>query len=247
MNLEAVNERLNVWVEKILPDIDECLDAAHKLRARHPDESPEALARRAIRAARQAAAAVGAATGAASTPLTMVPAALADMAAVLRIEATLAGVIAAILEPEVLTQESLQSDVVSILFPGAVSQVLRQLGIRAGERASKALIRKYLGGDAAKTAVRLATRHLGMEMTRKAIVGKTVPLVGAGIGAGWNWVEVGALGSRAIKYYGAGRRLPPPPPVGLRERSRKIASVVRRMTGRGEDGDGEADARGANG
>ena len=148
--LNAVQQQLNNLIERILPNVEDCHDAARKLRARHPEESSEQLARRAVRAARQAAAAVGAATGAASTPITMIPAALADMVAVLRIEGTLAGVIAAVLEPDGLTGESLQADVVSILFPGAVSQVLRQWGIRAGERAGKGLIRKYLGSDAAK-------------------------------------------------------------------------------------------------
>ena len=44
----------------------------------------------------KAATPAGAATGAASSPITMIPAALADMAAVLKIEGTLVGVVAAL-------------------------------------------------------------------------------------------------------------------------------------------------------
>lgn len=233
--MNVVHQRVNDFLERMLPDVEECRDAAIKLRLRHPDETPEQLARRAVRAARQAAAGVGAVTGVASNPITMVPAALADMAAVLRIEGTLAGVVAALLEPDALTPESLQKDVVGILFPGAVSQVLRQVGIRAGERAGKTLIRKYLGGDAAKAAVKLATRHVGVDLTRKTIVNKTVPLVGAGIGAGWNWLEVGAVGERAIVYYG-GKPRKLPGPFAWRENAKRVtSSIVRKVAGRERD------------
>ena len=188
-------------LEKMVPDAAECRGAADELRRKHPTETAEELARRAVRGARQAGLAVGAATGAASNPIVMVPAALADMTAMLRIEGRMAGTIAALLDPAALLDGSLRADVVGILFPGAVSQVLRQVGVRAGEQATKNLIRKSLGEDAVKMAVKVATRHLGVDLTRNAIVEKTIPLVGAGIGAGWNWLEVGAVGNRAIHYY----------------------------------------------
>lgn len=188
-------------LEKMVPDPEHCREAAWRLRERYPSESPEQLARRAVQAARKQGAAVGAATGTASNPLFMVPAALADMAAMLRIEGVLAGTIAALLDPVAVDLETLRTDLVGILFPGAVSQVLRQVGVRAGEQATKTIIRKSLSEDMLKVVVRMATRHVGTEVTRNALVEKAVPLVGAGIGAGWNWFEAGAVGERAIRYY----------------------------------------------
>jgi hypothetical protein len=219
-----MNLSLNKLLEKVIPDAAECREAADKLRQRHPGETPEQLARRAVQAARQTAAAVGAATGAASGPIIMVPAALADIAAVLRIEGTLAGVVAALLDPDSLQGDALPKDVIGILFPGAVSQVLRQVGIRSSTKASKVLIRKYVSNDTLKLIVRIATRQLGFDVTRKSIVAKTVPLVGVGIGAGWNWLEVGAVGQRAIRYYRRGpSKLPPVP------RTKRVPAFVRRV------------------
>ncbi len=79
--------------------------------------------------------------------------------------------------------------------------------------------------------MRMITRHLGFELTRKAVLEKTAPLVGAGIGAGWNWVEVGVVGERALHYYG---KVPATPgavqALGHRlARYRPISAVVRRV------------------
>ena len=169
-------------LESMVPTVETCRESAERLRQAYPADTPEQLARRAIRSARRSAAAAGAATGVIANPIVMIPAALADMAVVLRIEGVLAGTLAALFDPASLTEEALRADVVSILFPGAVSQALRQVGIRVGEqmgqRLSAGIIREYLSKDAAKTAMRMATRHLGMELTRKAVLEKTAPLVG---------------------------------------------------------------------
>ena len=42
---------------------------------------------------------------------------------------------------------------------------------------------------------------LGIRLTEKAIATKAVPIVGAGIGAAWNCVEIQAVGNRAVAYH----------------------------------------------
>jgi len=230
-----LRSKIESALESMVPTAQSCRETAQRLRQEYPAETPEQLSRRAIRSARRSAAAAGAATGAVANPLIMIPAALADMAFVLRIEGAMAGTVAALFDPAALTDQSLRGDVVSILFPGAVSQALRQVGIRVGEqmgqRLSAGLVREFLSKDVARTAMRMATRHLGFELTRKAVLEKTAPLVGAGIGAGWNWVEVGVVGERALHYYG--KTSPTPSPVrvlGLRlGQFRPIAAVARRF------------------
>jgi hypothetical protein len=219
----------------MVPAAGACRESAERLRREHPAETPEQLARRAIRSARRSAAATGAATGAVANPVVMIPAALADMAVVLRIEGALAGTVAALFDPAALTDQSLRADVVSILFPGAVSQALRQVGIRVGEemgqRLSAGVVREFLGKDATRAAMRMITRHLGFELTRKAVLEKAAPLVGAGIGAGWNWVEVGIVGERALHYYGKTPTAPGPVRALGRHlvRYRPVSAVVRRV------------------
>jgi 3-oxoacyl-[acyl-carrier-protein] synthase III len=220
--------KVSELLEKMVPAAEQCRVAAQKLRARHPDDSVHQLAGRAVQAARRAAAVAGAATGAASNPITMVPVAFADMAAVLRIEATLIGVIAALLDPTWLSDGSLRADSIALLFPGAVSQALRQIGIRAGEQFSRKFLREQVGKDVLKVAMRLAARHLGAELTRKALIEKAVPLVGIGIGAGWNWLEVGAVARRAVRYFSGQPALPASSAKRIRSRVRarpKLASA----------------------
>jgi hypothetical protein len=195
MNFESLLERL-------IPDPEHCRATAEAMREEHPELSPIELAHRAIRSAKVRAATAGAATGAASSPITMIPAALADMAAVLKIEGTLVGVVAALLSPQTLDDsQAMRADVLAVVFPAAASQVLRQIGIRAGEKVSQTIIRKYISEDLLRTIARLATANMGKRLTREAIASKAVPLVGVGIGAGWNWFEVQAVAARAIQYF----------------------------------------------
>src|SRR4051794_10262377 len=95
-------EKYAQLLEWLIPDVGECRRAAETLRLAQPDVAPELIARLAVRHARKWAAGIGAATGAAASPLTMLPAALAEAAAMLRIEGRLAGTVAALLDPSPL-------------------------------------------------------------------------------------------------------------------------------------------------
>jgi hypothetical protein len=210
----------------VVPDREQCRKAADDFATQNPGKSPEELAKLAIGSAQGWAAAAGGATGAAANPLIMVPAALADMAAVLRIEGIMAGTVAALLDPQSLDDpRTFQADVVTIIFPGAVSQALRQLGVRWGQQITQGLIRKYFTENLLKSVAGLASKYLFVHVTEKALVSKTVPLIGAGIGAGWNYLELKAVGSRAVCYYqqkGIGPKQRP----GKAERVKAVASRI---------------------
>jgi hypothetical protein len=114
----------------------------------------------------------------------------------------MAGTIAALLDgSSLLDDKTFQADVLAIVFPGAVSQALRQIGLRASQRVTRTLIQKYVTENFLKDATRFAAKFLVIRVTKKAVVSKTIPLVGAGIGAAWNWIELEAVGKRAIRYY----------------------------------------------
>ena len=186
----------------LIPDPNECRAAADKLRKDFPGETPQQLARHAIAEARRWGATAGGVTGAAANPFIMIPAALADIAAVLRIEGTMAGTIAALLDPTVLDDRAaFEADLLSIVFPGAISQALRQIGVRAGQRLTRGLVRKYFAERLIQSAAGFATKRMFLHVSERAIVSKSVPIVGAGIGAGWNWLELHAVGRRAVSYY----------------------------------------------
>ena len=231
----AILENLLEWV---VPDREQCRKAAEELVARNPGMSREELARQAVSSAQGWAAGAGAATGVAANPMIALPAAVADMAAVLRIEGTMAGTIAALIDPDSLDNpRTFPADVLAIVFPGAVSQALRQVGVRWGQRISQELIRRYLSEGLVKSVTRLASRYLFVHVTEKAIVSKTVPLVGAGIGASWNWLEVKAVGTRAIHYYQR-KGIRPGGPGAPRDPVGRVKAVVRRVTRRKPEDDG---------
>jgi hypothetical protein len=212
----------------VVPDRETCRIAADELRAENPGTAPEQLARRAIHSAKKWGVAAGGTTGAAANPLTMVPAAMADIAAMLRIEGQMAGIIAALLDPgSLLDEKTFRADVLAIVFPGAVSQALRQIGLSAGKRVTRRLIQKYVTESVVKDASRVATKFLLIRMAEKAVVSKTVPLVGAGIGAAWNWVELETVGKRAMRYYQC-RSIGPTPKSGSKP-TVSIRQIVRRL------------------
>lgn len=189
-------------VKTLVPDPTECVGKAEKLRKAYPRASPRELAEKAVGQSKALLAGAGAAAGAVSNPFAMVPLAAGEMAIVLSREARLAGVIAALMDPDVLNDEdAFTADVLGILFPNAVSQALREVAVRAGQATSRTLIRKYVTKDLLKAIIRFAAKYLGIKIGQRAIITKAVPLVGAAIGATWNWVEVKRLGKRAIAYY----------------------------------------------
>jgi hypothetical protein len=218
-------ERLMDWV---VPDVDTCRHAAAEMLVRDPAARREDLALAIVNAAKQRGVAVGGVTGILSNPFSMVPATIADVGAMLKIEGTMAGTIAALLDPASLDDPAqFRADVMAVVFPAAVSQALRQVGIRAGERFTKHLVRRAVGTGGLETLVKIASKVLGTRLTGKSILGHGLPLVSPGIGAGWNWLEVTAVGNRAIAYHsgqpvGAGKLR------GLRDRVRKLRSGVQK-------------------
>jgi hypothetical protein len=231
MNLSVLDNVLE-WV---VPDREQCRKAAADFAEQNPGKTPEELARKAVGSAQTWAAAAGGATGAAANPLIMVPAALADMAAVLRIEGVMAGTVAALLDPTSLDDpRKFEADVVTVIFPGAVSQALRQIGVRWGQQITQELIRRYFTEGLMKSVTALAGRYLFVHVTEKALVSKTVPLIGAGIGAGWNYLELKAVGNRAIRYYQQ-KGIGPGDKATKRERVKAVASrVVKWRKGEGK-------------
>jgi hypothetical protein len=195
-------EQIQALLNHVVPDPLECRQTAMEMIARAPGAPREKLAAELIRAAQKRAAAVGGVTGLASSPITMIPAALTDIAAVMKIEGTMIGGVAALLDPSSLDNpQQFKNDVMAVLFPAAISQTLRHIGIRAGEQLTRRLVRAAAEKGGAEAVAKFAAKVVGAKLPARALATKGVPLVGVGIGAGWNWVEASAVGRRAIAYY----------------------------------------------
>jgi hypothetical protein len=189
-------------INALVPDPEECRLKARQIERAHSSLAGEQLALRALTQAKRWTAVAGGASGAIANPIVMLPAAAGEMGYVLKEEAMLVGVVAAIIEPASLDDpDGFKADVLAILFPSAASQTLRAAAVRAGQATTRTLIRKYVSKDVLKALVRFAAKYLGMKLTQKAILTKAVPLVGGAVGAAWNWIEVERVGRRAIAYY----------------------------------------------
>ncbi len=186
----------------LIPDPAECLAAAARLRDDNPHLTPEQLAHKAVAHSRKLAAGTGAAMGLMASPFTWLPAAAADAAAVLKIEGRMAGTIAAVLDPGILNDHAtFKADVLSIVFPGLASQALRAAGVRTGLQITQRLIRAQGTEKLMQGVIKVGGRSIGKRLVEKTLATKVIPLVGAGIGSTWNWIEVHAVGQRAVAYY----------------------------------------------
>jgi hypothetical protein len=199
---EFLSEQVHGLLGHVVPDANECRRVAMEMISRAPNTPREQLAHELIRDAQKRAATVGGVTGLAASPLTMIPAALADVAAVLKIEGTMVGGIAALLDPWSLeNREQFKNDLLAVVFPAAVSQTLRHIGIRAGEQLTRRLVRAATEKGGAESIAKFAAKILGAKLPTRTLASKSLPFVGVGIGAGWNWLEASAVGRRAVAYY----------------------------------------------
>ncbi len=190
------------FIRAAMPHPDDCRRKAAELRAAYPELSDDQLVERAITTSKRWAAAYGVGSGIATNPLAMLPAAAMDMGLTMRAEAHLVGVVGALKDPRSLDDiAGFHGDVLAVMFPNAVSQALREVGVQAGKATTRTLIRKYLSGNVLKAVIAFAAKYLGVKLTQRAIISKSVPFVGAAIGATWNWVEVERCGRRAVKYH----------------------------------------------
>lgn len=189
-------------IRAALPHPDECRRKARELREAYPGLSDAELVSRAITTSKRWAAAYGVGSGVASNPFAMVPAAAVDMGLTMRAEAHLVGVVGALIDPSSLDDsEGFYADILAVLFPNAVSHALREVGVQAGRATTRTLIRKYVSGNVLKAITAFAAKYLGIKLTQRAIISKAVPLVGAAVGATWNWIDVERCGRRAVKHY----------------------------------------------
>ena len=186
-----------------VPDVAECRRRAADLKSGHPKLGDFELVGLAIGRAKRIAAGTGAATGLASTPLTLVPAAAADAAAMVKIEAELVGTVAALLAPEALDDpESFRTEILGVIFPGVMSQALRAVGVRGAQAFTRGVIRRQMSRGLGEAVAKKLAGRMGIHLTEKAIATKALPIVAVGIGGGWNWFEAQAVGRRAVAYFG---------------------------------------------
>jgi hypothetical protein len=171
-------------------------------RNKNPDLSKKQLAVKAFSKARWKATAAGVVTGLPANPWVAVPAATTDVAVTLKTEVLATARAAVIYDQNFFEEEDAKWELLIPVFGINVgSQILREFGIRGGMGVTRAAIKKYLSKETLKVFKKILLKYFGIKVTQKGIITKTLPIVGGLIGGAWNYIEVGKIKNRSIKYF----------------------------------------------
>jgi hypothetical protein len=192
--------RLLDWVIDLEPQL--IAQDASALKLRYPGVSNEILAQHVFAQARWKATASGALTGLPGNLMVAAPAALLDVTTLLRLEAHAAARVACLYHPDFLQDEEAKWEVLVPVFGlSVVSQIARQAGMQAGMAMSRTVLRKLVSKGSWRALKRILAQHFGARVSQRALITKTVPLVGALIGGAWNYGEVTLLRARCVRYF----------------------------------------------
>jgi hypothetical protein len=187
--------------------------AAHRrFGARYSGEPRESQTRRLVSQNAWKAAASGVLTGFPASPWLSLPVAVADTAAIVRVEAHLAARIALLFDEDYLAGDELPYELMVPIMGGQLaSEFLRELGVRSTLGVTRRILRTVLTKETLRQLRRLGLRYFGLKLTERALVTKSLPLLGSVVGGSWNYVELCLVGRRTHDYF-AGRAMEPGDP-----------------------------------
>jgi hypothetical protein len=192
--------RLLFWALRVEPE--DCIAIIAKKQRKHPNESPLELAGRLVRSFSRKGALEGFGSGLPSNPLVAGGAAVGDTYYMLRQYAAMNATIGYLADKAYFDDPDWKHDALVILGgASAVGQAFRTAGVAFGEQGSKRLIKKYLSKSVLRTLRRTVLKWLGKKVTQRAIITKTVPIIGGLIGSGWKYTEMRIVGNRITKYH----------------------------------------------
>ena len=175
------------------------------LRARYPEFERRELADHMIRRAQWWGAGLGFATGVAGNPWIAAQASIADMAALLRTEILLACRIGLLFDEKLLDGEEPPYELLVPIMGGrAAGELARSALALGGMELTRQALLKFMRRDGIRQLERIMLKQFGVRLSRRALVTKTVPVVGGVIGGGWNYLELKLVGDRVYKYFDKG-------------------------------------------
>jgi len=174
----------------------------HDKQQAHPGESPRRIARRVVNVYAGTGSLEGFATGMLSNPLLAVGGALTDIGVLLRSYASITAKVGYLANPRYFDDPDWQQEALLMLVgPKVIAKVFGDAAVLASGQVTKVLVRKHLSKEVLKTLQRFVLKWFGRKLTQRAIITKTVPIIGGLIGAGWNYGEVRIIGGRILRYH----------------------------------------------
>jgi hypothetical protein len=179
--------------------------AAHRaFLAKYPQESRERLALRLVSGSAWRAVASGAVTGLPSNPWVAVPAALADTAAMIRIEAYVAARVALLFDEHYFDGEELRYELMLPVMGGYVASApVGEPADHGKASVTRRILRNVLSKESLRQLKGMMLKYFGAKVTQRALVTKTLPIVGGALSGAWNYVELRMVGQRSYAYFAA--------------------------------------------
>ncbi|KZR87753.1 hypothetical protein MITS9509_00553 [Synechococcus sp. MIT S9509] len=171
------------------------------LRRRFPDATSYELAEQAFSDVRLRVVTAGAAMGLAANPLLSVAGALADLSVTTRAQLFAAACAAELLIPGFLDSDTARYELlVPVLGSSLISQLAVEFGLKAAKTATRDVVVRLINQRGLRLINAVITRVFGRRVTHRALITKTIPLVGCLIGGAWNAMEVEVIRNRTLRY-----------------------------------------------
>ncbi len=171
------------------------------LRAQNEGISDIDLARKIVRRKAFKNGLVGAVTGLPGFPLLPITVP-ADLVTSWKIQITMALAIARVFGHTPDTTD-LKTDIYLVLAGDAAKEILKRFGIEVGKSVTKKAIERHITREVMKKIWKIVSQKIITKAGEKSFTSfmKMVPLVGAPIGFGFDWVAARTVGKTAIHYY----------------------------------------------
>lgn len=185
----------------LTPNIDRAREAVQAEQNKRPDATPAEIAQRLIDGTSWKLGTTGFLSGLPSNPLVALPAGAVEVLATLHEQMQLAARVALAYDPQFFETESAVEELMVPLFGAAkIGEALKGTTVKVSGHMTRQAIRAVLKGETLKQFKKLMLKYLGIKITQKALITKTIPIVGGVIGGGWNYAQTKAIGKRVIIY-----------------------------------------------
>lgn len=172
-----------------------------RMRIIYPHLDPEKLARAIVSRKSLQCGAIGALTGIGG--LSTLPVAVPmDLIATWRIQAFMVAAVAEAYGYQ-LSPEELKTDIIILMGANSAKESLKRFGIEVGKELTRRAIQRHLTREVMKRIWRVVGMKIITKAGEKSLTSftKLIPLVGAPIGFGFDYVAARAVGKVAIHYY----------------------------------------------
>ena len=127
--------------------------------------------------------------------------ALADLSVTTRAQLFAAACAAELLIPGFLDSETARHELLLPVLGGSViSQLGVEFGLKAAQTATRDFVVRLMNQRSLHLINGVITRVFGRRVTQRALITKTIPLVGCMIGGAWNAMEAELIRNRTLRY-----------------------------------------------